>query len=130
MANISDNIILHGKNSEEHGKRLQQLLEKLKEKNAEKCKFYMTEMVFMGLVLTDKSIGLKPSLMQESHRMPRLRKVYALNLEMSRGRHSLSLREGCQVPKILGYFDNNAKTLIIASPIGLGAVLIMKSNKE
>ena len=34
VANISDDNILHGRNSEENDKRLQQLLEKLKEKNA------------------------------------------------------------------------------------------------
>ena len=75
VANISDDIILHGRNSEENDKRLQQLLEKLKEKNAEKCKFHMTQIVFMRLVLTVKSIGLKPSLTQESHRMPQKSEV-------------------------------------------------------
>ena len=54
VANISDD-------TEEHDKRLHQVLETLKEKNitlnAEKCKFHMTQMVFMGLVLTDKGIG-------------------------------------------------------------------------
>ena len=37
------------------------VLERLKEKNltlnAEKCKFHMTQMVFMGLVLSDNGIG-------------------------------------------------------------------------
>ena len=62
VANISDDIIVHGRSTEEHNKRLQQVLERLKEKNlilnAEKCKFYMTQLVFVGLVLTDKGIGL------------------------------------------------------------------------
>ena len=61
VANISDNIIVHGRSTEEHNKRLQQVLERLKEKNltlnAEKCKFHMTQLVFVGLVLTDKGIG-------------------------------------------------------------------------
>ena len=61
VANISDDIIIHGKNTEEHDRRLQRVLERLKEKNltlnAEKCKFHMTQMVFMGLVLSDNGIG-------------------------------------------------------------------------
>ncbi len=54
VANISDDIIVHGRNTEEQDKRLQRVLERLKEKNltlnAEKCRFHMTQMVFMGLV--------------------------------------------------------------------------------
>ena len=61
VANISDDIIIHGKNTKEHDRRLQRVLERLKEKNltlnAEKCKFHMTQMVFMGLVLSDNGIG-------------------------------------------------------------------------
>ena len=61
VANISDDIIIHGKNTEEHDRRLQLVLGRLKEKNltlnVEKCKFHMTQMVFMGLVLSDNGIG-------------------------------------------------------------------------
>ena len=61
VANISDDIV-HGRSTEKHNKRLQQVPERLKEKNlilnAEKCKFYTTQLVFVGLVLTDKGIGL------------------------------------------------------------------------
>ena len=60
ITNISDDIV-HGKNNEEHDKRLQRVLERLKEKNltlnAEKCRSHMTQMVFMGLVLTNNGIG-------------------------------------------------------------------------
>ena len=53
VANISDDIIVHGKTTEGHDERLKRVLEKLKEKNltlnAEKCKFHMTKLVFMGL---------------------------------------------------------------------------------
>ena len=63
VANISDNIIVHSRSTEEHNKRLQQVLERLKEKNltlnAKKCKFHMTQLVFVGLVLTDK--GIRPT---------------------------------------------------------------------
>ena len=47
VANISDDIIVHGRNNEEHNKRLQRVLERLKEKNltlnAEKCRFHEHE---------------------------------------------------------------------------------------
>ncbi|XP_022797622.1 uncharacterized protein K02A2.6-like [Stylophora pistillata] len=60
VANISDDIIIHEKNTEEHDRRLQRVLEMLKEKNlklkAEKCKFHMTQMVFMGLLLSNNGI--------------------------------------------------------------------------
>ena len=53
VANISDDIIVHGKTTEGYDERLKRVLEKLKEKNltlnAEKCKFHMTKLVFMGL---------------------------------------------------------------------------------
>ena len=61
VANISDEIIVHGKTTKEHDERLKRVLEKLKEKNltlnAEKCKFHMTKLVFMGLMLTNQGIG-------------------------------------------------------------------------
>ena len=60
VENISDDIIVYGKTTEEHDERLKQVLEKMKGKNqtvsAEKCKFDMTKLVFMGLMLTNKSI--------------------------------------------------------------------------
>ena len=44
---------MHRKTTEGHDERLKQVLEKLKEKNltlnAEKYKFHMTKLVFMGL---------------------------------------------------------------------------------
>jgi len=49
VANISNNIIVHGKTTEKHDESSKQVLEKLKEKNltlnAEKCKFHMTKLV-------------------------------------------------------------------------------------
>ena len=59
--NISNGIIVHGKTNEEHdesSKRVWEILIKNKNLtlNAEKCKFHMTKLVFMGLMLTNKSI--------------------------------------------------------------------------
>ena len=53
VANISDDIIVNGKTTQGYDERLMRVLEKLKEKNltlnAEKCKFHVTKLVFMGL---------------------------------------------------------------------------------
>lgn len=61
VANISDDIIIHGKNTEEHDRRLQRVLERLKDKNltlnAEKSEFHMIQIVFIGLVLSNNGIG-------------------------------------------------------------------------
>lgn len=61
VANISDDIIIHGKNREEHDKALQNVLLKLKEKNLnlneEKYKFRMPQLEFIDLLLSDKGIG-------------------------------------------------------------------------
>ncbi len=60
-SNISDDIIIHGKNREEHDQALENVLQRLKEKNLtlneEKCKFHMPQLEFMGLLLSDKGIG-------------------------------------------------------------------------
>ena len=62
MANIADDLIVHGWDSEEHDSNLIKVLERLKERgltvNAKKCtKFRMTKVVFMGLLLTRHGIG-------------------------------------------------------------------------
>ena len=62
VANIADDLIVHGWDSEEHDSNLIKVLERLKERgltvNAKKCtKFRMTKVVFMGLLLTRHGIG-------------------------------------------------------------------------
>ena len=52
VRNISDDIILHTKDDQEHDERLEKLLERLQQKgltlNLEKCKFKMPQLEFMG----------------------------------------------------------------------------------
>ena len=52
VANIADDLIVHGWNKEEHERNLTMVLDRLKEKkltlNAKKCTFQMTTVVFMG----------------------------------------------------------------------------------
>ncbi|CAB3987669.1 Transposon Tf2-9 poly, partial [Paramuricea clavata] len=59
--NISDDIIVHGKDQAEHDERLEKLLMTLVEKNLtlnpEKCQFRMTELTFMGYLLSERGIG-------------------------------------------------------------------------
>ena len=61
VANISDDVIIYGKTTEEQDRRLQRVSERQKEKNltlnAERCKFHMTQIVFIGLMLRDNGIG-------------------------------------------------------------------------
>ena len=59
--NISDDIVVHGPDTETHDKRLHQTMERLQESgltlNAEKCLFNMDRLVFMGMLLSEKGIG-------------------------------------------------------------------------
>ena len=53
MCNISDDIILHGKDDQQHDERLEKLLERLQQKglslNGEKCKFKMPPVRIYGI---------------------------------------------------------------------------------
>ena len=151
VANILDDIIVHGRNTEEHDTRLQQVLERLKEKNltlnAEKCKFHMTQMVFMGLVLTDKGIGPTEDKVQAivDAREPQnasevrsflglanynarfipdfatiaepLRRLTKKGVRFEFGDEQrkafIELKRRLSSAETLGYFDKDAKTLII-----------------
>ena len=61
VANIADDLIVHGRDTEEHDKNLNSVLERLSEKqltvNAEKCTFRMNKVVFMGLLLSKHGVG-------------------------------------------------------------------------
>ena len=168
ISNISDDIIVHGKNTEEHDKRLQRVLERLKEKNltlnAEKCRFHMTQMVFMGLVLSDNGIGPTEDKVKAivDAREPQsasevrsflglanynarfipdfatvaepLRRLTKKGVRFEFGEEQKDafneLKRRLSSAETLGYFDKDAKTLIIAdaSPVGLGAILIQEQQ--
>ena len=61
IENISDDIVVHGPDTETHNRRLQQTIERLQECgltiNAEKCLFNTDRLVFMGMLLSEKGIG-------------------------------------------------------------------------
>ena len=61
MRNISDDIILHAKDDQQHDERLEKLLERLQQRgltlNPEKCKFRMAQLEFMGYLLSTRGIG-------------------------------------------------------------------------
>ena len=63
VANIADDIIIHGKDIEEHDRRLYPVLDRLSEVgltvNSEKCEFRLTKLTFFGHDLT--SNGVNPS---------------------------------------------------------------------
>ena len=59
--NISDDIIVHGKDQEEHNLRLEKVIMRLEERgltvNAEKCQFSMDKLTFFGMVLSGNGIS-------------------------------------------------------------------------
>ena len=59
--NIYDDIIVYGSSVEEHDKRLRETLNCIRDKgltlNREKCNFRMSELTFMGYLLSEKGIG-------------------------------------------------------------------------
>ena len=61
VENISDDIVVHGPDTETHIRRLHQTIERLQEcgltLNAEKCLFNTDRLVFMGMLLSEKGIG-------------------------------------------------------------------------
>ncbi|KAL4231673.1 hypothetical protein ACF0H5_009252 [Mactra antiquata] len=61
VANIADDIIIHGSDQEHHDRNLKKCLETLKEKgltiNRNKSQFNMDKVVFMGHVISGKGIG-------------------------------------------------------------------------
>ena len=61
VQNIADDLIVHGKNIEEHDRNLHKVLQRLEEKNLtlnpQKCQFRMDKVVFMGLLVSKYGIG-------------------------------------------------------------------------
>ncbi|OWF36379.1 Transposon Tf2-6 polyprotein [Mizuhopecten yessoensis] len=61
VQNIMDDVIVHGSNVEEHDRRLEKVINILRESgmtlNSQKCEFSMSKLVFMGHVLSDQGIG-------------------------------------------------------------------------
>lgn len=59
--NIADDIVVHGKTTEEHDKNLVILLDRLQERNLtlnkDKCNIGMNQIVFMGLLLNKHGVG-------------------------------------------------------------------------
>jgi len=60
-ANISDDIIIHGKGIEAHDKNLDGAMRRIAESgltlNPEKCQFRLPKLVFMGILASEKGIG-------------------------------------------------------------------------
>ena len=58
--NIADDIVVHGKTTEDHDRNLITLLDRLQERNLtlhkDKCKFRMSQIVFMGLLLNKHGV--------------------------------------------------------------------------
>jgi hypothetical protein len=72
-ANIADDIIVHGANEEEHDNRLLKVFERLSEVgltlNKEKCSFKMSQLEFMGIILSARGMA-QPSHEWKQSKMP------------------------------------------------------------
>jgi hypothetical protein len=65
VSSIYDDIIVHGKNEEEHIRNLELLLQRIQAKgltlNVDKCQFNMPQIEFMGHILSEHGIGVAES---------------------------------------------------------------------
>ena len=63
VQNISDDIVVYGRDKQEHDQRLKRVMERLKEVgltlNPDKCEFAMQKITFMGHVLSHR--GIEPT---------------------------------------------------------------------
>ena len=83
VRNIHDDIIVHKKTAEQHDTRLEKALGKIQEKgltlNKEKCKFHMSEIEFMGYLLSARGIGptqAKVEAVTEAHKPDSVAEVH------------------------------------------------------
>jgi hypothetical protein len=65
VSSIYDDIIVHGKNEEEHNRNLELLLQRIQAKgltiNVDKCHLNMPQIEFMGHILSEHGIGVAES---------------------------------------------------------------------
>ena len=157
VANIADDLIVHGRDTEEHDKNLHGVLQRLREKqltlNAEKCTFRMSKVVFMGLLLSKHGVGptkekvravaeaSQPQTPSEVRSFLGLVGFSARKLARKgepfvwgekQEQSFQSLKSQVASAPVLAYFDKDMPTRVIAdaSPVGLGAVLVQEKNGE
>lgn len=72
--NVSDDILVFGKNQEEHDRNLENLLKRLRDKNLtlnkKKCQFNKTTVEFLGHIFSEKGIQPSPSKIKAIRDMP------------------------------------------------------------
>lgn len=61
VQNIADDLVVHGKNVEDHDRNLENVIRRLQERNLTlnpaKCSFRMDKIIFMGILLSQYGIG-------------------------------------------------------------------------
>lgn len=170
VENISDDIIVHAPDQATHDQRLHETLQRLQDSNLtlnkEKCVFNMSNLVFMGVLLSEKGVGptkervaaildtREPESVAEvrsflglanysSRFIPHfatqtepLRRLLKKGTQFQFGpdqkKAFQSLKQSMAKAGTLAYFDKSAPTKIVAdaSPVGLGAVLLQKQQKQ
>ena len=82
--NISDDIIVHGRDTKEHDKNLEALLKKSREKNVTfnkgKCEFNKERVVYYGLMFSKEGVSPDPCKVQAIKEAGRPRNAVELNL--------------------------------------------------
>ena len=167
---IMDDIIIHGASKDEYDVRLKCVLDKIREcglvLNRDKCVFNMSQLVFMGHVLSAKGIGptqdkvkavneareprtaaevrnflgllnfharFLPDLATVSEPLRKLtRKGTPFQWGPDQKNAFTELKNRLCNADVLGYYDKNAKTQVIAdaSPYGLAGILLQVQNGE
>ena len=148
VADIADDLIIHGRDTKELDKNLHSVLQHFSEKqltlNAEKCTFQMSKVVeasqpqtpsevrsFLGLV--GLSARFIPGFATTADPLRKLARkgehfVWGEKQEQSFQR----LKSQVASAPVLAYLDKDMTTRVIAdtSPVGLGAVLVEEKNGE
>jgi hypothetical protein len=121
--NISDNIIVHGKDQAEHDERLEKLLVILLEKNL------TLNLTFMGYILSERGIGPTNTKVEAVKNARRPETASEVRSFLGLVNFSV-IKSQLANAESLSYFDKDAKTMIIAdaTPVGLGAVLIQEQD--
>ncbi|XP_060076193.1 uncharacterized protein K02A2.6-like [Ylistrum balloti] len=132
VQNISDDIVVHGRDKHEHDQRLEKALCRLQEKNLtlnkEKCEWGMDKITFMGHVLSKN--GIAPTSDRSKAIIEAQRPQSASEEQEDCFR---ALKESLVNADTLGHFRLDAtKTQLVtdASDVGLGAVLVQESEGE
>ncbi|VDI13786.1 protein SFI1 [Mytilus galloprovincialis] len=129
VRNISDDIIVFGRNQDEHDKRLEKLFARLKEKNLTlnkaKCEFNKNKLEFYGHIFSADGISADPRKISaiRNTTIPKDDSKWEWTSEQQESFDKL--KNELVADRVMSYFDPNKETMLIvdASPVGLAGLL-------